>query len=296
MVTFVEVAFVTIAIVEIAVFDPPVVAGSELVISPASRLVVSLADGFTPRATVIPIIPTRCLLGRLRRAWTRSTRFAFTGNRPIVIATTSPTAAAAATAAPSASAALLVSITGFIAAAPSLAAWLVAGGTADVTPWHAVVAQWHAVVAQRHAVVALWHAVVAHRHAVVALRHAFLVEAAGRTFGPAAAIVPAALGAKLRFGGQRAARRRRGGTSGRLRRRRWRGSARDPEFRGEAVPVTGLGRGLGLTLLPRLGSGRLGPGNRRTGRVVGRGRAERFGERGPGIVLVVFRHGGFRSR
>ena len=75
------------------------------------------------------------------------------------------------------------------------------------------------------------------------------------------------------------------------------GSTADAEFGRQRIPITGRGRRLGARrrLLPRL-CGLRWAGRSRTGRFVGGRSSERFGERGPGIVRIVIRHGRFQRR
>ncbi|MEX0669946.1 MAG: hypothetical protein WD060_05770 [Pirellulales bacterium] len=236
-------------------------------IAPPPRLVVTLPDGLAPRAAVVPIIAAWRQLGGLRRSWACRPRFPFAENRPIVVTTTSPPATAAAAAAPAAPGPVFVAIAGFAGAALHLATWLIAGRPGGVPLQDSVVTLQRAVVALRRAVITLWRA-------VVPLWPAVLVESAGRTLGAATAVVPPAFCAKLLFRGRRHAWRRFGRTGSRPR-RGWSSPARNAEFGGQAVPITGRGRGLGLErLLSRFRRGRLRPGDRGTRRVVGREGAE----------------------
>ncbi len=87
-----------------------------------------------------------------------------------------------------------------------------------------------------------------------------------------------------------------GGLRGRPWSRPWRGAgfggSADTEFGGKFVPVAGLRRRRlrSLRRLRPLRRGLLRAGRRRLGRLVGGHRAERFGERSPGIVRIVIRH------
>ena len=75
------------------------------------------------------------------------------------------------------------------------------------------------------------------------------------------------------------------------------GSTADTQFGRQCIPVTGSRRrlGAGRRLLPGL-CGLRWAGRSGAGRFVGGRSSERFGERGPGIVRIVIRHGRFQRR
>jgi hypothetical protein len=133
---------------------------------------------------------------------------------------------------------------------------------------------------------------------IAAARWPVVVAAAGRPFRPNAPVV---VGATVSFVAAFAVGRlfhisgdvSGGGLRGRPWSRPWRGAgfggSADTEFGGKFVPVAGLRRRRlrSLRRLRPLRRGLLRAGRRRLGRLVGGHRAERFGERSPGIVRIV---------